>query len=458
METTAEKKSLEFYGGLGGAIIPMIVIVFAITGLLLLGYDSSKCFWSAALLGLMLSFILCKDKKRFNDIVVSGIANPMYATMLVAWYLAGITAQLLADGGLVNGLLWAAGKLNVGAHFIPVITFLICAVLSTCTGTLGGTVATVTPVMFPLAIQLGCSPILMAGAILGGSAFGDNLAPVSDTTIASAVTQGAELKDVVKSRLPYSLIAGAISVVLYTILGFTTASSAPAAIELDPNVAKSLLLLISPAVLIFVMVRGASLVSALLTCNIITVIISLAAGLISFDQLVNSNGVIVNGMLSMTSLTLFAMFIFALIQVMTESGIYDKLINSLNSKIKTPRGAELACIFMTIVGSMMTSSQTATIVLVGSPTKSLLERFNVVATRGSNLLDCFATGGGSLIPWNLGTLMVFSYCFSTAGDLLSATDVRLAMIPLFNFHCIGLCLLFFLSCLTGIGRKYRSES
>lgn len=36
-------------------------------------------------------------------------------------------------------------------------------------------------------------------AILSGAAFGDNLAPISDTTIVSAYTQGATMRDVVRA-------------------------------------------------------------------------------------------------------------------------------------------------------------------------------------------------------------------------------------------------------------------
>ena len=58
-------------------------------------------------------------------------------------------------------------------------------------------------------------PAFLAGAIVSGAIFGDNLAPISDTTIISAGTQEytkkkghAEVGGAVASRFKYSFVAG----------------------------------------------------------------------------------------------------------------------------------------------------------------------------------------------------------------------------------------------------------
>ena len=56
-------------------------------------------------------------------------------------------------------------------------------------------------------------------AILSGAAFGDNLAPVSDTTIVSAYTQGATMRKVVRSRFPLALSAACIAATIFLIFG-----------------------------------------------------------------------------------------------------------------------------------------------------------------------------------------------------------------------------------------------
>ncbi len=60
----------------------------------------------------------------------------------------------------------------------------------------------------PPAAGAGVDPGALLGAILGGATFGDSISPVSDTTIASAGTQGADIGGTVRARLKYVLPAG----------------------------------------------------------------------------------------------------------------------------------------------------------------------------------------------------------------------------------------------------------
>ena len=86
--------------------------------------------------------------------------------------------------------------------------------------------------------------------------FGDNLAPISDTTIASALTQESKINDVVRSRLPYSLIAGGISAVLFIIFGKLTADVGSTVISADGSTVRALVLLIVPVIMIVLMKKG----------------------------------------------------------------------------------------------------------------------------------------------------------------------------------------------------------
>ena len=61
---------------------------------------------------------------------------------------------------------------------------------------------------------------LVAGAVFGGSIFGDHSSPISDTTIMSCATTGCDIIDHVKTQMPYVLIFAVISLVLYAVLGF----------------------------------------------------------------------------------------------------------------------------------------------------------------------------------------------------------------------------------------------
>jgi len=121
------------------------------------------------------------------------MTQPVAVTAIVAWIWAGMFAQLLQDGGFVGGLVWLADSAGVGAALFPAITFVLAAVFTTGIGTGYGATVAFVGLFFPAGVLLGANPVLLFGAILSGAIFGDNLAPVSDTTIVSAVTQDADI-------------------------------------------------------------------------------------------------------------------------------------------------------------------------------------------------------------------------------------------------------------------------
>ena len=447
----SSKPELEFYFGKVGAMIPLASMLVGILLLVLCGFTAAKTFWSAGVLALTLAFLLAKNKREFGDSVVKGLTNSVMAVMVIAFYMAGITAQLLKDGGLVQGLLWLTSEINMGPELIPVISFLICVLISVCTGTTGGTVSAVTPVMLPLAVSLGCNPALIMGAILSGSFFGDNLAPVSDTTIASSYTQEAEVPDVVRSRLKYSIIAGIGAAILYIAFGFSTAGAAAATTEIDPSAAKSLLLLASPVVLVISMIRGLSLVPALVLCNLVTIIIELIFGLTTFTSLVGPDGVIISGIEGMVFLTVFCVFIFALIQMLTDSGVFEWIIEKLTVNVKSPRQAEFVVAGLDVVVTLMTAAATASIAMVGPVIRPILKKYKIERCRGANLLDGIACGVGGLCFWNLSPMAAWSLALSTGAV---PEDFSIISAMPYSFHCMLLLVVYFVAIITGWGRKF----
>ena len=105
-----------------------------------------------------------------------------------------------------------------GGVFVMLV-FLAAMLFALGTGTSTGTCIALSPVVYPAGYFLGADPAMLGLAILSGAAFGDNLAPISDTTIVSAYTQGAEMRDVVRSRFPLAISAASISAVVFLVFG-----------------------------------------------------------------------------------------------------------------------------------------------------------------------------------------------------------------------------------------------
>jgi len=108
----------------------------------------------------------------------------------------------------------SSGVLSPG--WLPAVTFIIAAATSFATGTSWGTMAILTPLIIPLAYKLPMEAGLPAssvdlalmgtvGAVLSGSVFGDHCSPISDTTILSSMSCGADHVDHVRTQLPYAI-------------------------------------------------------------------------------------------------------------------------------------------------------------------------------------------------------------------------------------------------------------
>lgn len=92
-----EKKRMEFHGGLFGAVLPFLVMVVLMVILTITHNNGLKCFWMAGVAALCVSYIMAKDKKRFNDVAINSLGDPMFATMVIIFLLAGVLSYMLTD-------------------------------------------------------------------------------------------------------------------------------------------------------------------------------------------------------------------------------------------------------------------------------------------------------------------------------------------------------------------------
>lgn len=446
-----EKKRMEFYGGLLGAVLPFILMVIIMVILTVTRNNSLKCFWVAGVAALCAGFLLAKDKKQVNSVAIEALQDPMFSTVTIIFLLAGVLSHMLRNSGLINGLLWFCTSLNINAQFLPVATFLVAVVISTACGTQGGTISTVTPIMFPLAVELGCSPALMLGAIIGGSMFGDNLAPISDTTIASSGSFHASVKGVVKSRLKYSLIAGVIAVALFIVMGIsTTTAMGMQDYTADPAAAKTLIMLVIPVVMIVMMLRGAELVPVLLICNMLAFILNIAMGFIPLDIMITADSPIVKGMDGMVGVIIFMVWIFIQNSFLKESGLFEVLIDKLQTVCKSARQVEIIAMVLVMLTLMMTAGGTTAIVVAGPIVYQLFKKFNIDRHRGANFLDGTACGFGAILPWNNSILIMLGLAVATG--LVPENYSPIEFIP-YCFYSYALLAVYFICAVTGLFRK-----
>jgi len=155
--------------------------------------------------------------KEITDTFMKGVGGmvPLASLMILAFAI-GDTCEALGTGPFVARAAEAA--LNPG--LIPAIMFVISSFIAFSTGTSWGTFAIMIPIAVPMINLIGLHPGLVLASVLGGGVFGDHCSPISDTTIISSMAAATDHIDHVRTQMPYALLAGLVSLLLFLVFGF----------------------------------------------------------------------------------------------------------------------------------------------------------------------------------------------------------------------------------------------
>lgn len=462
-----EVKNVQFFGGRLVSFLPFGIFVFIAVYISVLGAPDIRGMWVAALLGIMVTFFLSKEKEKYSLAIIEGMADKIAIVPVAAWIFAGVFATVLRESGLVEGILWGAYNIGATGTWFVVISFIASSIFATATGTSFGTIIGGMAVLYPAGVMLGADPLVLAGAIIGGGAFGDNIAPISDTTISSAASQGVDIGGVVKSRIIYVIPATIITLVLLAIFG--GGNGAAQAIPYDQLSEHmnpmGLIMLIPAALTIWLAIKGAHLISATTVGTIVGVIIAGIFNLNSFSNLLYIEdgavkGLFINGMSGMIDICILALLLMACVNIM-RVGDGDKALISFSEKVvKTARGAE-ASIASLILGMCAVMGLNAPPILaVGlSYAKPIGKRFNIHPYRIANVMDAFSNTIVFTLPWTPALLLVTAAsveantAYGSMVPVISATQI----VP-WIFYCWVLLAVMIFAVITGWGRKFTNTN
>lgn len=323
-----KSKYAEVYGGPWIGMLPLVSMIIAIAIFSVLGMNSMQNFWCAGLIGMVAGLFIYKDKNRYLSAMMKGVGNSTICMLVLLFIIVGVLSEIFTESHLVDALVYYVSLVNMPPAIFPLIAFLMGALISVATGSSTAALSALFPVLFPMGVQLGCSAALMTGAILSGSLFGDNLAPISDTTITSAATQEAEISSVVRTRFRYSSICGIASIVLYLVFGFlTTEGSTMGSVQGDATYASSILFLIIPVVMVIMILKGANFMVCLLVSDLVGMVMLVLYGHTSFAGLFTTDGTIITGISSMLNTIIFMIMIFVVLSLIQEAGALEKFQN-----------------------------------------------------------------------------------------------------------------------------------
>jgi Na+/H+ antiporter NhaC len=208
---------------------------FVKLGTLIGNADSYVALLWASLAGVTVAILLTLMGRIMKLGETIGTLTTGFKTMLpaliiltLAWSLAATTEQLHTATYLTSSL---ADSLN--PYLMPVIIFILSALISFSTGSSWSTMAILYPIAIPttwaISIAQGMEPGLamelllnVIAVTLAASVLGDHCSPISDTTILSSLASDCNHIDHVRTQLPYALTVGSVSIVangLSTLLG-----------------------------------------------------------------------------------------------------------------------------------------------------------------------------------------------------------------------------------------------
>ncbi len=185
------------------------------------GSGSSSVLYAvitAILVAMVMYFIQGIMKpKEMVDITLKGISElmPLALLMLLAFAIGDACKELETGAYIAN-----VTKDWLSPELLPAAVFLISSFIAFSTGTSWGTFAIMLAISVPMATIHGADLTIVVAATLGGGVFGDHCSPISDTSIISSMASASDHIDHVKTQLPYALIGGVITTILYLLIGF----------------------------------------------------------------------------------------------------------------------------------------------------------------------------------------------------------------------------------------------
>lgn len=403
--------------------------------------------------------ILAYDRHLYAERALAGMSQPIVLLMVMAWLLAGVLGTLMSGSGFVEALVAVAARAGVQGGGFVATAFLISCLVSTATGTSLGTIILCGPLLYPAGGPLGAEPAMLIGALLGGATFGDNISPVSDTTIASVTTQGAEMGRAVKTRLRYAVPAATVAAVVFAVFGGRS-SGEVAAFAADPASGSmaGLPMIIVPLVVLGLLLARRHLLEGLLFGVATAVVLALTLDLIQPSELFyidverfSGRGLVVDGLERGLGISVFTLLLMGLVSTLESSGVLERLVRRFEDRSGTERGAEAWIVLTASAAVLLTTHSVVALLAVGSFTRRLGSSFGISPVRRANLLDLTVCTFPFLVPYCIPTVLAAS--MTASGAELGMPRVSALTIGLHNFHSWGLLVILWIAVVTGFGRR-----
>ncbi|GAA5137574.1 Na+/H+ antiporter NhaC family protein [Thalassotalea piscium] len=390
------------------SLLPFVLflLLFLGTGIVLTLQGEEFAFYqlpaSIAIIPAVL-FAIYLGKESLNDKVaqfIEGAGHQNIITMCIIYLLAGAFATVAKATGSVDASVQLGLSIFPDYLLLPGL-FIVAAFLSTAMGTSMGTIAAIAPIALGFIESANLDASIVAGCIISGAIFGDNLSFISDTTIASTRSQGAQMKDKFKVNFKFAIPAALICIVIYGLIG----TSIPHQLSADVSVVG----LIPYVTILVLALMGVNVFVVLIVGIILAAFIGMLANGYQLGAWVND---INQGFANMQDIFILALFIGGLSELARRQGglaALTDLVKRLAKKLSpnnNKRASGIGIAALAFSCNFFTANNTVSIIITGDTAKDLATDGDITPAQSASLLDIFACINQGLLPYGAQALLL----------------------------------------------------
>ena len=213
----------------GISLIPILILVtllalnISIFGSdAILGASQVALLFSAGVAIWLAMWLFKVPWQDFEETIKSNIGD--VTTAIVILFLIGAISGTWTVSGIVPTFIYYGVKIISPKVFL-LTACIICALVSVTIGSSWTTIATIGVALLGIGKALGFSDGMVAGAIISGAYFGDKISPLSDTTVLASSMSKVPMFDHIRYLMYTTVPSIVITLVIFTILGFSHSGS-----------------------------------------------------------------------------------------------------------------------------------------------------------------------------------------------------------------------------------------
>lgn len=421
------------------AILPVLILGSIMgVGFGIYGYSVEVLLLISSFITILIAMVYGTTWEEISDAITQKVAKAFMAIFIFVF--VGMIIGSFMLSGTIPMLIYYGLQILSPSLFL-VTAFIICIIVSVCTGTSFGCVGTVGLALIGVATGLGINLAAAAGAIVSGAYFGDKMSPLSDTTNLAPVAAGCTLFEHISHMFYTTIPSSILCLVVYFIAGQSSVVVAEVdnSITLEMMEGLSLLfdfniILIIPLLIVLVgSVMRKPTIPVMFTATVVAWIVAIVfqgntlgecitAAFSGFDlsmsqvddsiiPLAVQTLVVRGGMTSMTTTLLKVLCAFVFAGAMTAAGFMEIILEKLKTFVHSDGTLILITVIATIIVSIVVGNAYIPLLLCGELFADAFKERKLHAKNLSRTLEDAGSVVIPLVPWSAGG----AYITSTLG-------------------------------------------